>query len=48
MKSFVLSLALLAAALLSGAAAAQPADSLARRSGEASSPAIPSRPWPRW
>ena len=31
MKSFVLSLAVLAAALLSGAAAAQPADSLARR-----------------
>ena len=31
MKSFVLSLAMLAAALLSGAAAAQPADSLARR-----------------
>ena len=31
MKSFVLSLALLAAALLSGAAAAQPVDSLARR-----------------
>ena len=31
MKSFVLSLALLAAALLSGAAAAQPLDSLARR-----------------
>ena len=31
MKSFVLSLAVLAAALLAGAAAAQPADSLARR-----------------
>ena len=31
MKSFVLSLAVLAAALLSGVAAAQPADSLARR-----------------